>query len=108
MLTESESGVRQDISAGTLKLWSYLLKTSRSSLSANTTNEDIDGLENTADYDGDDSDDGNEFTALQPQLAFMNSFSEVSMANFISRVGSSPSLLHITLLITEMLPLNSK
>jgi len=102
---QSTCGFRQDIGPDTLKLWSDLLK----STNASSVGDNVEGDAN----DGDDfnfgaDEDSAYFTPLQPILSFASSFPAPSVADLTQRMNPNPSASHITDLISEIVPLNSK
>jgi len=101
MLVGSASGIRQDISAETLKLWSELIK----GVESLNTNGDAYGNNDNDDYD---SNADNEYAVLEPVLTFAQSTMGRHTADLASRLGQDPSPSDVTHLITEVMPLNAK
>jgi hypothetical protein len=113
MVVDSGSGIRQDISADTLKLWSDLIRGAEAS-NTNSIAHDVTGVSQNINYhDGNDNDDcdsnaDNDYAVLEPVLTFVESTTEPHAAGLAARVGQNPSPLHISDLITDVLPLNAK
>jgi hypothetical protein len=107
------SGVRPDISADTLELWSNLIRGAETSTSNNHAHKITDFTQNMNYDDNDDDDDcdsnaDNEYAALEPVLTFQEPTLRPRMIDLTARLGRNPSPRHITHLISEVLPLNSK
>ena len=115
---DASSGVREDISAQTLKHWSDLIKKANVS---NTTSDSLDGtgvMENENTADNDDNDNGydviadNEYTSLEPVLSYTNlqstddpDFDGIADGTCL---GPHPSAVDITDMITTVISLNAK
>jgi hypothetical protein len=106
MVVDSGSSIRQDISADTLKLWSDLIRGAEAS-NTNSIAQDI-NYHDDNDNDDCDSNADNEYAVLEPVLTFAESTTGLHAAGLAARVGQNPSPLHISDLITEVLPLNAK
>jgi PIF1-like helicase/Helitron helicase-like domain at N-terminus len=111
---DSEFGIRSDISAETLSLWSSLIGNTKTSKSTNNTQADTDVLLNinsvdTNDNDEDQSDADDEYSALEPALAFVPSIMESMVTEHMSaRLDQYHSPVDITNVITEVMPLNTQ
>src|SRR5467141_1086199 len=120
ILVDSTSGIRQDVSANTLKLWSDLIKgveaqnANDSADTAGGVTQDMSDLDND-DNDNDDNDDWEDYEdndqgTLDPVLTFTTSTTAGSdhIAELKTRLAQDPSPSNITRLITEVIPLNKK
>ena len=114
-LVDSTSGIRQDVSANTLKLWSDLIKGVESQNTADSADTAGGVTQDMSDLDNDDNDnwedyEDNDQGTLDPVLTFTTSTTAGSdhIAELKTRFAQDPSPSNITRLITEVIPLNKK
>src|SRR6266480_6100335 len=110
MIIDSASGIRQDVSAETLKLWSNLIKGTETSNTASNAHTAIGVTQNINNNNDDcDSNTDDEYAALEPVLTFTESTTGPhTIAALATRLSQNPSPLNITNLISEVMPLNTK
>src|SRR5579871_2826950 len=114
VLADLASGIRQDVSVDTLELWSALIKGAETSNTNSHGHKVTDIMHSTNYNDSDDNDDDcdsnadNEYAMLEPVLTFQEPITGPYMTDLAARVGRNPTPLHITHLISDILPLNSK
>jgi hypothetical protein len=101
ILVDSASGIQQDISMETLKLWSDLIKGVEvlNPISDMDENNDNDDYESNVD---------NEYALLEPVLTFTESTIRRHTADLTTHLVQDPSPSDITHLITKVMLLNAK
>ena len=113
MTVDSVPGVRQDVSAETLKLWSHLIKGADTS-NATGNADTVPGVaQNMDDTDSElseacESNADNEYAVLEPVLTFTDSTPEPHVTHLAARLGHNPRPSKIVDLITEIMTLNAK
>ena len=114
ILVDSTSSIRQDVSANTLKLWSYLIKGVEAQNAADSVDAASGITQDMMDLDNDDDDDWEDYEdnnngALDPVLTFTTPTNTGSdIMELKARLAQDPSPSNITSLITKMIPLNNK
>ena len=101
-MPHSSSGIRWDISADTLNLWSRLIKDAQL-----IRDSHMDHVNNDDDDDDCDSNADNEYAVLKPVLTFGESATAPIPAE-LPRLIDNPSTLDISDAISDVLPLNNK
>src|SRR5436309_15831472 len=96
MIVDSASGIRQDISAETLKLWSNLIKGTETSNTASNAHTAM-GVTQNMHYITNDNDDDcvsnadDEYAVLEPVLTFTKSITGPHVAELAARLSQNPS-----------------